>query len=179
MRDRVGDDRGDGEVSRGKLAAYVTLGWPPHAVGYVGLPLLAAYVGDRDGWLERISWVSVLGVPFLAAGAGLIGWAIVSHYQASPDHVQVVPRPGYLATEGAYALSRNPLYLGGAVMWFGWTIVLASPTVAVLGIMLFSFLAFVGVPYEERMLHRRLGADYDAYVRTVPRWLARPHRSRT
>jgi protein-S-isoprenylcysteine O-methyltransferase Ste14 len=164
-------------VSRGKLAGYVTLGWPPHAVGYIGLPLLAAYVGDRHGWLERIGWTSVLGAPFLATGSGLIGWAIVSHYRGSPDHAQLVARPNYLATDGAYAVSRNPLYLGGAVMWLGWAIVFASPTIVVLGVALFSFLAFVGVPYEERMLHRRLGADYDAYARNVPRWLAHPRRT--
>jgi protein-S-isoprenylcysteine O-methyltransferase Ste14 len=165
-------------VSRAKLAGYVALGWPPHAIGYIGLPLLAAYAGDRDGWLEQLGWGRVLGVPFLAAGAWLIGWAIVSHYRASPDHAQFAARPNYLATEGAYSISRNPLYLGGAAMWLGWAIVFASPTIVVLGVALFSFLAFVGVPFEERMLHRRLGDDYDAYMRSVPRWLAHPRRTR-
>jgi protein-S-isoprenylcysteine O-methyltransferase Ste14 len=166
-------------VSRGKLAGYLTLAWPPHAVGYIGFPIVAAYVGDRDGWLERIGWGSVLGVPLLLAGAALIGWAIVNHYGASPQHAQLVARPNYLATDGAYAISRNPLYLGGACMWLGWAIVFASPVIVVVGVGLFSFLAFVGIPYEERMLHRRLGAHYDAYAQRVPRWLARPRRTRT
>lgn len=166
-------------MSRAKLAGYVTLGWLPHAVGYIALPLLAAYVGGRDGWLARVGWRSALGVPFLMAGAAFIGWAIVSHYRESPDHAQFVARPNYLATEGAYAVSRNPLYLGGAAMWLGWAMVLASPTIVVLGVAVFSFLAFVGIPYEERMLRRRIGVEYDAYVRSVPRWLGRPRRTRS
>lgn len=166
-------------MSLGKLTGYVTLAWPPHAVAYVGLPVLAAYVGDRDGWLDRIGWRSLLGAPFLATSIGLIGWAIVSHYRASPDDLQLVARPTYLASSGAYAFSRNPLYLGGGVMWLGWAFVFASLSIVVVGAALFSFLALVGVPYEERMLHRRLGADYDAYVRRVPRWLAVARRGRS
>ena len=160
-------------MTRAKLVGYATLGWPPHAVGYIGLPLLAAYVGDRDGWTERIEWRSLLGVPFVAAGMSLIAWAIVSHYRVSPDDAQLVVRPSYLVTSGAYGVSRNPLYLGGGLMWVGWAIVFASPSVVVAGVALFGFLALVGVPYEERLLHRRLGAEYDAYARRVPRWLGR------
>ena len=162
-----------------KLAAYVGIGWVPHALGYVALPLLVARRADGKGWRSRIGRRSIVGLPCLAAGVGFIGSALASHYRASPDEPQLVVRPDYLATTGAYAISRNPLYLGGAFMWTGWAVVLASKAVVIAGTALFSFLAFVGVPYEERMLRRRLGPAYVAYTHDVPRWLGRPaHRDR-
>lgn len=160
-------------MSARKLAAYLTLSWVPHALAYVVAPNAIGAAGTRfDASVGLGAW-SIAGVPLLISGGGLIGWAISSHYRASPDELQATARPTYLVTTGAYAVSRNPLYLGGALLWLGWAVTWLSAAIVIGAVVLFGFLASVGVPYEERVLRHLHGTDYDAYCRSVGRWLQR------
>ena len=154
----------------GKRAAYATLAWPPHALVYAVAPLLLSRVGNHSN--AGPSLTRAVGLVFVAAGAGLIAWTILSHYRASPDVVQFTAKPNYLVTTGAYGVTRNPLYVGGLAMWAGWAILFRNPLVAAVGGMLLIGLAVVGIPSEERMLNRAFGNEYEAYCRRVPRWLA-------
>jgi protein-S-isoprenylcysteine O-methyltransferase Ste14 len=158
-------------VSARKLVGYLTIGWLPHAVAYVVAPNLFAAQAEHVGASVGLGPWSVAGVPFLAAGAFMIGWAVVSHFRDSPDELQF-SLPTYLSTNGAYGVSRNPLYLGGALLWAGWAIAWLSVAVLGVGVLLFGFFASIGIPYEERQLRVRHGAVYDEYRKTVPRWLA-------
>jgi protein-S-isoprenylcysteine O-methyltransferase Ste14 len=158
---------------RSKLLLYAALSWLPHATAYVAAPLLVSLLGERHGSRStHAGAVNVAGAATLAVGAAFIGWAIVSHYRASPDEVQFRAKPNYLVTHGAYAVCRNPLYVGGAAMWAGWAVLLGSVPVVVAGAALFGLLAGIGVPYEERMLSERFGEAYAAYRARTPRWIA-------
>ena len=160
---------------RSKLVAYAVLSWPSHAVAYVVAPLLVSMRGARRGWKDgRPGPLNLAGCGLLAAGAGLIAWAITSHYQASPERLQARARPTYLVTRGAYGFTRNPLYLGGATMWAGWAALFGSARVAAAGSALFGLVSRVGVPIEERMLQSQFGDAYSEYRRRVPRWVKRP-----
>jgi len=76
-----------------------------------------------------------------------------------------------LVIAGPYRFTRNPMYLGLAILttavrlWMDtwWPILLLAPALIIVH-------RFVIAP-EERYLHRRFGADYDAYTRQVRRWL--------
>jgi protein-S-isoprenylcysteine O-methyltransferase Ste14 len=163
---------------RSKILAYAAFSWPPHAFGYVLFPLLLSRLGERHGWKGgRPGTLNFAGCPFLLTGAALIAWAIGSHYRASPEGVQFRATPNYLVTQGAYAFTRNPLYLGGAGMWAGWAMLLGSLPIAVAGTGLFGFLAAIGIPFEERMLKGRFGDSYNAYRAHVPRWVKLHSRS--
>jgi len=158
---------------RAKLLAYAALSWPPHAIGYVLVPILVSRLGVRHGWKHsRPGPLNLTGLPFLLAGVGLIAWAIGSHYRAGPDEVQFRVAPNYLATNGAYGFTRNPLYLGGGSLWAGWAVLLGSVPIAVAGTALFGLLDAVGVPFEERMLENRFGDVYTTYRNRVPRWVS-------
>jgi protein-S-isoprenylcysteine O-methyltransferase Ste14 len=72
---------------------------------------------------------------------------------------------------GVYRLSRNPMYLGFLLALVGWAVILAHA-------LPFLFLpAYVGymnrfqIAPEERMLAAKFGRDYEAYRRSVRRWL--------
>ena len=158
-------------MSGRKLVAYVTIGWVPHAIGYVVTPnVLAAAAQHVHASVGLGPW-SLAAIPMVLAGAFMIIWAIVTHYRDSPDEVQT-SLPTYLCRTGAYAVSRNPLYLGGALLWAGWAIAWLSIAVVGGGVLLFGFFATIGIPYEERNLSRRHGATYDDYRRDVPRWIS-------
>lgn len=81
--------------------------------------------------------------------------------------------PEYLATDGVYRVTRNPMYLGGASMQVGWAILLGSYPVALTCLAYVVGLDRLGIPFEERMLHRRFGVSYDTYRDSVPRWMVR------
>lgn len=154
---------------------YVGLGFGFQALVYSGLPLLAARRDRRVGWRGgRPGSPNLLGFALVAAGTTFVLWAVLGHHRAAPDDVRVTARPEYLAEGGAYAVSRNPLYVGGLAIFFGWATVLGSRRAAAAGAALLTGLATVGVPFEERMLRRRFGDSYADYTARVPRWLGSP-----
>ena len=101
----------------------------------------------------------------------MLGWAIISHYQEAPEVAPLTVVPTYLARRGAYALTRNPMYVGGAAMQAGWAVLLGSRRLAVVTVGYLAAMDLLGVPFEERLLERRFGDSYLAYKQAVPQWL--------
>ena len=75
-----------------------------------------------------------------------------------------------LVTGGIYRFSRNPMYLGFAAVLAGWTLYLGS-YLGALSIPLYVLYMdrFQIVP-EEKVLERRFGGAYEAYLGRVRRW---------
>ncbi len=80
-------------------------------------------------------------------------------------------RSSHLITSGVFALSRNPIYLGKALLMAGLAVITAH---------LFSLLAVAAyillyhvlvIPMEERLLHETFGRSYREYQKKVRRWL--------
>ena len=141
-------------------------------MGYVGVPLLVARCDERRGWgAGRPGLLNAAGLLPVAGGAAVIGWAVASHYRTAPRDSAVTLTPSYLVQNGAYAVSRNPLYLGGAAMWAGWAWFFGSRRVMAVGAAWAGAIVTIGVPFEERLLDARFGQAYRAYRDKVPRWL--------
>jgi protein-S-isoprenylcysteine O-methyltransferase Ste14 len=76
-----------------------------------------------------------------------------------------------LVRRGLYRYSRNPMYVGVLTVIFGWAIFYQSAAVTVYGLAIaLCFYSFV-VFFEEPILSKRFGADYEQYCAEVPRWL--------
>ena len=85
----------------------------------------------------------------------------------------VVPgRPATaLISAGPYRYTRNPIYIGFILAYFGFSIVLTSLWILVLLIpVLFILQGGVVLP-EEAYLERKFGEAYRKYRARVPRWL--------
>lgn len=157
---------------------YALVGPLPQAIGYVGLPLAISRLGTTRGWHGgRPRLTNLLGLLPLATGAGVLGWAVISHYRAAPDDMELTVVPTYLATGGAYRLTRNPMYIGGALMQTGWALLLGSLPVGLTTVAYMIGMDRYGIPFEERLLHDRFGPSYDTYARDVPRWLGPARRN--
>jgi len=100
-----------------------------------------------------------LGLPVAAAGLVLRAWAA--------GHLAKNLR---LATSGPYAYTRNPLYLGTAIVAAGFAIAGRSPVFALLSAAAFLLIYLPVVQLEQQHL-RQLFAEYDAYAARVPAFL--------
>ena len=82
-----------------------------------------------------------------------------------------------LSTSGPYAYTRNPLYLGSALMGVGFGLAGGR---WILGLALLAFFAAVYWPVmrrEEQFLRKEFGDDYDRYAKSVPLFFPRFRRT--
>ena len=128
--------------------SYLT-GWPR----IPGLPLVALAV-----------LLIIAGISLSAAGAVL--------FRREGTEINPVSAPNRkLVTSGPYRFTRNPMYLGlvlitlGIAFWVGaWPMFLAP-------IATFATANWVHIPFEEAKMRRQFGAEFDAYVSRVRRWI--------
>jgi hypothetical protein len=79
-----------------------------------------------------------------------------------------------LATAGPYAWTRNPLYLGSAVLAAGFLVAAASWIAAALAAAYFAVFYPAVMRREEEELRARYGAPFVDYARRVPLFWPRP-----
>jgi hypothetical protein len=94
-----------------------------------------------------------------------------SHRRQASLQPHITLIPDHLTQEGAYLVSRNPLYLGGALMWTGWSAFYGNLRIAG-WIGLVPARAWAGASFRGTVLHSKFGNAYDAYRARVPRWIA-------
>lgn len=78
-----------------------------------------------------------------------------------------------LVQGGIFAHSRNPLYLGNILILIGLGIIYNSIWVYILGFSFFIFGYLAIVIAEETFLKAKFGAEYEAYCKSVPRFIPR------
>jgi len=74
-----------------------------------------------------------------------------------------------LATTGPYRFTRNPLYLGSAILALGLVVAADSWLLAVIALAMLIGVYLPVIRREEQYLSQRFGADFDAYAARVPR----------
>ena len=76
-----------------------------------------------------------------------------------------------LVVNGVYRHTRNPMYVGFALVLAGWAIYLSAP-LAFFGPVLFVlFITHFQIIPEERVLSEKFGQQFDVYQQRVRRWL--------
>ena len=81
--------------------------------------------------------------------------------------------PRQLVVEGPYHIVRNPMYWSVASVLLGEALVFHSSALAELTVAFFAGTILFVLFYEEPILRRKFGAEYEDYCRRVPRWLPR------
>lgn len=108
----------------------------------------------------------MIGGTVVMAGILLRAWSVChNHYGQG--------RIKRLATRGPYALNRNPLYLGSALIIAGVVFPFVGSWVAIASfgwsLLIYDFVARL----EDVRLQRRYGERYVTYVAAVPKWIPR------
>ena len=78
-----------------------------------------------------------------------------------------------LVTDGVFAHTRNPMYVGNLLILAGIAVTSNSALCLALSAALFGFVYVAIVAAEERYLLDKFGPAYAAYCADVPRWLPR------
>ena len=144
---------------------------------WIDLPPVWLAVFAALGWVQAV-WLPVgsfgafgdwLGGGLVLLGLGLAVAAAVEFRRA---RTTIIPHeePTSIVTSGVYRLSRNPIYLGDALILAGlglrWDSVLALVLVPV-------FVAVITRRFilpEEARLRARFGAEFSALAARVRRW---------
>lgn len=124
----------------------------------------------------------LIGRPWRATGAlvATAGLALTVRSARVFDRVDTNVRtfddPDHLVDTGAFARTRNPMYLGFGLALAGVALMLGT-AVAWLGPLAFLVAADRWyVPFEERRMTARFGSSYEEYRARVPRWIRFPWR---
>jgi protein-S-isoprenylcysteine O-methyltransferase Ste14 len=107
-------------------------------------------------------WILVAGGAVAAAGVALRAYA-AGHLVKNQQ----------LATSGPYACTRNPLYLGSALMGAGLALAGGNWILALACVVLFAAVYWPVIRREEAYLRREFGEVYENYARAVPLLLPR------
>ena len=82
-----------------------------------------------------------------------------------------------LAVTGPYALTRNPLYLGSAILAAGFVVASHSWIAGLLVSLYFGIFYYAVMRNEEEDLRMRFGQDFNAYATRVPLFFPNPFAS--
>ena len=110
-----------------------------------------------------------LGLPGLAlALACVFAFAFAGRGTPAP-----FDPPRRLVVRGPYRAVRNPMYLGASLYLIGFALFYRSPGAAVYALAFVAVLHMFVVLYEEPVLRRTFGRDYETYCERVGRWWPR------
>lgn len=111
-----------------------------------------------------------LGLALLIAGFLIEGEATM-RFRRAGTAVEPWKPSTRLVTNGLYRFSRNPIYVGMAVLYGGLALILDSPLALALLIPCLFVIDRGVIAREEPYLEARFGQDYRDYRARVRRWL--------
>jgi protein-S-isoprenylcysteine O-methyltransferase Ste14 len=128
---------------------------------------------------ERMSPFAIIR---MTAGAVLLGVAVVVLVRAFARFVvegggtpsPVAPTEG-LVVGGDYRFVRNPMYLGVVTAVLGQAMIFGSPALLGYALAVWAIFAAFVRWYEEPLLARRYGDEYQRYRQAVRAWVPRLH----
>ncbi len=141
------------------------------------IPLIALIVGAILDWLFPLPIINalplalriVLGVLILAAGLAMGRAAQLAMNRAGTNINPFQPSLA-LARDSIFGRVRNPMYVGGSLVFVGIIVVFGLEWTFVLFVLSCFVLHYGVVLREERYLERKFGDDYRRYKERVPRY---------
>jgi len=144
---------------------------PPFMLFYFYLVFAAAF-----GWpsvshqqLFHSAPAAWTGVAVCTAGLMMILWSLISFRQSFRIGIDT-ERPDTLITSGVFALSRNPIYVGFALVFIGEFLIFSNP-ILLIYLAGFVWLVHRQVLREEDYLKLHYGQAYRDYCNRVRRYL--------
>jgi protein-S-isoprenylcysteine O-methyltransferase Ste14 len=132
--------------------------------------LLLRYTGEAsfpNSWtLSRIA-----GAFLLIPGLLILISCILRFMTEGKGTISPLDPTKKLVARGLYRYSRNPMYLGAMLVLIGEAVFWESLILAGYAVVVFIAFNLFIIFHEEPRLKRDFGAEYEAYLRKVRRWL--------
>jgi protein-S-isoprenylcysteine O-methyltransferase Ste14 len=143
------------------------LTWTLFAVSFAGFLV----VGGLDaGSLGLHRWIGEAGTRIVGSTLFMGGTAVASYAMGYLGLRGALGLEAELVTEGPFAVSRNPGYVGDLLLIVGYVILADSRLAGLIGVL--GVLWFLGAPFaEEPWLERQYGDAYRRYKNRHPRFL--------
>jgi protein-S-isoprenylcysteine O-methyltransferase Ste14 len=123
---------------------------------------------------------ALASLPVRAAGALLTAIAVVILLESFARFALTglgTPAPvmptRHLVVSGFYRYVRNPMYVAVTALVLGQALLFGSPVLLVYAALLWAVFHLFVIGYEEPVLRRQYGPEYDWFCAHVPRWLPR------
>jgi protein-S-isoprenylcysteine O-methyltransferase Ste14 len=112
----------------------------------------------------------LLGLAF--GGAGFV-FMVIAHekFKRVGTGIPTNLPATHFVVQGAYRISRNPMYVGGSAFFLGIGLVVGSLWILAAYLPLGLYLWLYVIPREEAYMERVFGDEYRAYCQSVRRWL--------
>src|SRR5258706_7142539 len=145
----------------------------PPPLFYVLTFLVAIFIQKKapiDDSLFHLQITKIIGILFLVISLFFLVTSLIKFFQSKNTLILIKPASS-LQTNGIYSTSRNPMYVGLAIVYLGITCLIGNWW----NIILFPLLLLVIKEYvikkEEKYLERAFGEKYLDYKSRVRRWL--------
>jgi protein-S-isoprenylcysteine O-methyltransferase Ste14 len=144
----------------------------PPPVSSLAYVLIAAALSYLAGW-PRIPGLPLvpLAVLLVVAGIGLsVAGAVLFRHEGTEINPTSVTNRKFVIS-GPFRFTRNPMYLGLVIVTFGIALWIGAWPMFLVPIAVFATTNWVHIPFEEAKMRRQFGAEFDAYVSRVRRWI--------
>lgn len=126
-------------------------------------------------WIFPLSFgigviASILGSVSLVSGALLI-LAAAGLFRMRKTTIDPTKSPDNLVTDGLYAFTRNPMYLGMLMILIGFSLLIDAVTALIFPLVFFAFMNWRLIPQEEAVVESAFDAAYRDYKHRTRRWL--------
>src|SRR3954469_9787141 len=122
-------------------------------------------------WPAQIGLLQILGALLLIAGVTLALACVFTFAFIGRGTPAPFDAPRKLVVAGPYRWVRNPMYIGAGLALLGAAIFFGSIGLVLYAVIFWSTAHLFVLFFEEPVLRRKFGADYDAYAATRRRWI--------
>lgn len=122
---------------------------------------------------EFPAWALLVGGLIAAVGVIILLNTFIRFVTEGGGTPAPVAPTEHLVVGGLYRYVRNPMYLGVVATIFGQGLLLSRPVLLWYGAGIWAVVALFVRLYEEPVLRRQFGVEYETYRRSVRGWLPR------
>lgn len=127
----------------------------------------SVYIDDA---LFRLRLTRGIGILFLIAAFFFLASSLAKFFKTRNTVILIKPASS-LQTDGVYAISRNPMYVGLLFIYLGITCFIGNWwNIILIPLLIFIMQAYV-IKSEEKYLERAFGNEFIEYKKRVRRWL--------
>ena len=145
------------------------LPWPPlmFLLAFIAAIALGAIAPLR---LDLPGVVRAIGAVLIVGGLALYGWGVATMTRAKTN---MLPNraAGRLVDWGALAVSRHPIYVGGAIAFLGLGVAANRGWICLAALVVALAIDRFGMEREEAHMAARFGDEWTRYAARTPRWL--------